>query len=172
MNKPSPQIHLFRLMGILVSGFLMFVAIKSFVVPPSWNYTDWYRGQALVDLQRQSTKLEGNESCLTCHKDQYDELMAGAHQSQSCESCHGAIINHVKDNQKVAAAVINKANEYCLNCHQWLPSRPAEFKQIDISAIKTAVKMNKSFAGPEKHKKLVDDTVQCVRCHDFHDPGA
>jgi hypothetical protein len=172
MSNPSPRAHLVRLVGVLILGFGVFLVVRGFAVPSSWNAKEWYRQQALVDLQQQPMKFGGSESCLACHKDKHDELMAGAHKSQACESCHGPIVHHVKGNQKIANAIVDNSRENCLNCHQKLESRPVEFKQIDIEAIKVAVEANKSFDGPSKHKKLVDDTVQCVRCHDFHDPGA
>jgi hypothetical protein len=185
MNKISPKSHLYRLGIVLVVFVAGFLVIRSHAVPESWNYKVWYRGANQEDLKKLPLYFGGNESCQSCHEDvslveaaaardeqgSVDEfadetenesddkpeiVMVFEHQTLNCESCHGPLADHARDDKKIGDAVVmDKSNWQCLNCHRSLISRPAKFPQFNENI--------------EKHKDLEERTL-CMKCHDPHDP--
>lgn len=167
MTEPSPRAHLYRLGAVMVAAFIVFLGILVVAAPASWNYeiTNWYRKDALVDLQRQPMVYGGisdvsasqrNESCKICHEDDVKEVAKLKHRQLSCESCHGALFDHVQDGRKVAVAFVDKERGQCWNCHAPLPNRPRGFPQFTTEENR-------------KHEQL-EETAPCLKCHDAHDP--
>ena len=185
MNKISPRSHLYRLVIVLVVSFTGFVVIRSYAVPASWNYNAWYRGDTLKDLKKLPLNYGGNESCKSCHEevslvevvenqseeefvDEFEDEIENEsdekpetvavfeHRTLNCESCHGALADHARGDEKTGDAIVmDKSNWQCMNCHRPLISRPADFPQFTEEV--------------EKHRELEEETL-CMKCHDPHDP--
>lgn len=158
MRQPSPKAHLYRLVGLLIAGLVGFVVVKAVATPASWDYEHWYRGDAVKDIAAEPLSYGGNESCVSCHREQHTELLEFNHKTLSCESCHGALADHVKDGKKIAAATVdNESNWQCLNCHEKLINRPAGFPQFAADD------------DNELHKEVANGAL-CVMCHNAHNP--
>ena len=70
--RPSPYAHQYRLVVLLAIGLIIFLVIKKFAIPESWDSDAWYRKDALPLLQQQQPVYGGNESCAgtSCHEDE------------------------------------------------------------------------------------------------------
>ncbi|NQV46242.1 MAG: hypothetical protein HQ504_00520 [Rhodospirillaceae bacterium] len=157
MSNPSPKAHLVRLAAVLVGVLVVFLIIKQMVVPDSWNYEEWYREGALALNASEPLAYGGNESCAACHQETNDELAEFKHKALSCESCHGALADHVTDGVKTAAAQVDDESTWqCLNCHEARVSKPEGFPQFDKVAIK-------------EHTEI-EEGMLCLACHTPHDP--
>jgi len=157
MSLPSPKAHIVRLVAVLVCALFVFLVIKEVVTPSSWNYKDWYRGDALALNSSYEAAYGGNQSCVACHEEVNKELAEFKHQALSCESCHGALADHVKEGEKFADALVDDESTWqCLNCHEARINKPVDFPQFE----------NKK---NEDHRDIEDDMV-CIACHTPHDP--
>ena len=157
MKEPSPKAHFVRLAGVLGVAFVVFLTLKAILVPSSWDYDNWYRGDALELNASYELAYGGNDSCVACHQDTMDEFSQAKHQQLSCESCHGALADHVKDGVKIAEAHMDDESRWqCLNCHEARVNKPKDFPQFDKITI-------------NEHKEL-DDEMLCIACHSPHDP--
>ena len=155
MKKTSPRSHLYQLGIVLVASVIGFIVVKSFAMPRSWNYEVWYRQDALGDMEHLPLIHGGNESCIECHEEEYNDATSYEHKTLNCEGCHGPLTFHVRDGEKIANAT-GKSNWQCLNCHEEEISRPKDHPQ---------------FPGDvRRHEDLLEDS-SCVRCHDPHDPS-
>jgi len=158
MRQPSPKAHLYRLAGLLIIGLIGFSVVKAVATPASWDYEHWYRADAVKDIAAEPLAYGGNEACVSCHPKQHKDLVAFNHKTLSCESCHGALADHVKGGQRIAAAKVdNDSNWQCLNCHEKLVNRPAGFPQF-------------STEENDAHKEVAANAMLCVMCHDAHNP--
>jgi len=155
MKNPTPFSHLYRLGLVLTAGLVFFMLIMITQTPASWNYEVWYRGDALADIKSLPIVHRGNDSCLECHEDEYDEMVEYAHKTLNCEGCHGPLTSHVLEGEKIADAV-GKSDWQCLNCHQAQISMPTDHPQFPGDII--------------KHENIKKNTL-CVKCHGPHDPA-
>ena len=156
MSKlPSPSAHLIRLAMVLVAGFIIFVGLKIWQTPDTWNFEVWYRGGTLEDMKKLPRIHGGNESCKSCHADEYEDATSYKHKTLNCEGCHGELSKHIKDDKKIGDAK-GKDNWVCLNCHEERISRPKDHKQ---------------FPGKVKRHQGIKAGTFCVKCHDPHDPA-
>lgn len=158
MNKPSPRSHLYRLAIVLVTGFIGFLVVKALATPQSWNYVVWYRGDNSEEMKKLPLSYGGNDSCQSCHEDEHENLTSFKHKTLNCESCHGALVDHVEGDKKTADAIVmDESNWQCLNCHRELISRPKDFPQ---------------FTSEVRRHKAKREETPCIKCHDAHDPAA
>lgn len=163
MQSPSRSSHLHRL-GIVLVGFFFFAGLVGWwAMPDSWNFEidNWYRRDALILSASIPSSYGGNESCVECHAKADRQFSARRHRGLSCESCHGALADHVRGNQKFAEAVVDKSRWQCLNCHDERINRPKDFPQFS--------KTGEIGKFVKKHKRL-DAKTTCLKCHDAHDP--
>jgi len=164
MAGPSPRSHLYRLAVLLVVGLVGFLVVRQMATPASWNYRDWYRGDALEEIALQPLIYGGidslspsqrNKSCETCHKKDFEKIKKKKHKTLSCESCHGALFDHVQGEKKIADAKIDRSRWQCENCHAEMINKPEDFPQFTFEV--------------KKHKTLEEGTP-CLKCHEAHDP--
>jgi len=155
VNDPSPKSHLIRLGLLFAAGLIIFLSIKSWQTPASWNHEVWYRGAAREDIANLPSVHGGNQSCQSCHEDAYDDATSYAHHNLNCEGCHGPVTLHVIDGEKIADAK-GASNWQCLNCHSELISKPESFPQ---------------YPGNIRRHEQRKEGVLCVKCHDPHDPS-
>ena len=167
MTEPSSRTHLYRLVVLMIAGFIVFLGVMVVAAPASWNYeiTNWYRADALAELQRQPMVYGGitevssskrNTACQSCHKDDVKDFVKLRHKQLSCESCHGALGDHARDGRKIAVAAIDRERGQCLNCHAPLANKPRGFPQFTTDENR-------------KHETL-EAGAPCLKCHDAHDP--
>ena len=103
----------------------------------------------------------GNQSCQSCHPAAIKKLRKFTHRALSCESCHGALADHVRLKKKIAAAVVDKTRPQCLNCHSEQINRP---KGFPMYSVKGEIGKRVRKHGDEGLK------ASCLKCHDAHDP--
>jgi hypothetical protein len=173
MPNPSPRTHLYRLGFVLIVAFVGFVGIVALAAPASWNYeiVNWYRTDALEELKAQPMVYGGiedmstskrNEACQSCHKEATKTLRKQKHRTLSCESCHGALFDHVREGKKIADAMIDRSTWQCLNCHEGFINKPDNFRQFRLTE---EFKKHRDFKAGE----FAPGTT-CLKCHDGHDP--
>lgn len=157
MTAPTPRTHLYRLGIVLVGAIVLFLGIRTLATPPSWNYdiAHWFRKDHLEEMKRQPLAHGGNASCQECHEDEYEETVGFEHATLNCESCHGALADHVKDDEKFADAVVDETARQCMFCHSELISRPEDFPQFTMEV--------------RRHRRE-GAAEDCFECHDAHDP--
>lgn len=163
MSGPSPVNHIYRLGIVLVAFFAAAILIGWWAVPSSWNFDvdNWYRKDTLIENAQKPLVYGGNESCEDCHEPAMRKLAKYNHAALSCESCHGPLADHVKENKRFAAAKVDKSRWQCENCHLEQINKPEDLPQFS--------KTGDIGKFVNKHKRLEDKTL-CLECHDAHDP--
>lgn len=173
MKKPSSVTHLYRLGMVGFAGLVVFLVLVFALSPESWNYdmSYWHRADSLQDMQQQPLIYGGiediaaskrNAACVTCHKDTTKAVKKLQHQKLSCESCHGALFDHARDGKKIADAAIDRSTGQCLNCHENLVNKPANFPVFETA--EKYIKHREFTAGD------FPTGTTCLKCHDAHDP--
>jgi len=92
----------------------------------------------------------GGGQCAECHEAETAKAASARHAGISCESCHGALLEHVEGDAAPPAATIRPVlptDSVCIRCHSIAIGRPASQLQID----------------PAGHYAPV-----CLQCHDPH----
>ena len=174
--------HVKRVFALLIIAVIAGFGVRRLLLPETFGTVGHYRAESLRDMLNLERIYQGKEACAPCH-DNYDILEKDVHYDTQCENCHGpgnihiAQIetfldqNHLKPTESgkyteetlkaVPEDMAQMPKEYtlegCLFCHRKLASRPRDFAQID----------------PEEHFKLLhvtDDSIQCVECHNPHEP--
>ncbi len=163
-SGPSRYAHLVRLAQVMAAFFILAGLAGWWATPASWNYDidNWYRRDALIDAAAKPLAYGGNESCVACHKAADKQLRKYKHRALSCESCHGALADHVQNDKRFAAAVVDKSRWQCENCHAEQINRPSDFPQFS--------KTGEIGKEVKKHKRLDAETL-CLKCHNAHDPA-
>ena len=91
-----------------------------------------------------------SDYCKDCHSDKYS-IMQTPHAIIHCENCHGPVLDHPTDPEKLT---IDKKRELCLRCHF-----PLAYPTSDRAHIRGV--------DPEKH----NPGIECSACHDPHKPN-
>jgi cytochrome c553 len=160
--------HITRLILLMVAFGAAAYAAKGFFTPESFYLYGHYRGDSVAEIASDKPKYKGSEYCQPCHAEQYAVWLKGVHHGAAlgklvqCEVCHGAaggrdaggLFQHVATGVDHPAsgklAVPTDTQKLCSLCHEKMPGRPAEQRQIVIAA----------HAG----------TQQCTTCHNPHSP--
>lgn len=141
--------HLLRFAGLFVIAFLLFWAIRGFVVPKTFGKYGHYRAAAMDEIAAHPAKFAGHEACETCHSDKAEVKNKGKHEGVNCEACHGPLAAHAADPTvtppKLDTAVL------CIRCHAASADRPKNFPQVSA----------------EEHS----GGVPCETCHQPHSPA-
>ncbi|MCG3193106.1 MAG: hypothetical protein DIJKHBIC_02356 [Thermoanaerobaculia bacterium] len=143
------KVHLFRMAGLFVVGFLVFAGARAVFVPEGFGVYGHYRAGALEDNRAFPLVHAGRAACAGCHGDEPEALKASRHAKVGCEACHGALAVHADDPAKLTPKKPD-AKTLCLVCHMANVAKPSGFKQI----------------SPEDHPEGV-----CTECHDPHSPA-
>ncbi len=149
MNFFKDAGHLFRFAGLFVLAFVVFWAIRGFVVPKSFGQYGHYRGNAIGDVAAHPIRFAGHDACETCHTDVLDVKKAGKHAHVNCEACHGPQAKHA-DDPSVTPAKLDTA-VLCVRCHAASAARPKGFPQV--------------------HAADHSSGVACETCHQPHSPA-
>jgi hypothetical protein len=146
MFKLPPQIVRVILLTVFIVG--SYLTARAFLTPHSFGKYGWYRADALEEIASRPRHYAGQKACDECHSDEVVKVAKFDHKTVSCESCHGALLNHAEDPDHTTVA--KHDDSHCLRCHLSNVGRPAFLKQIT----------------PEKHY-----TGQaCKECHAPHQP--
>ncbi len=145
--------HLARA-GALLSAVLIIVLVVPRVVPTPAFLAEYgfHRGEVKENAEEWSSlpiQYVSSSICNDCHQDNYGIWEKGNHRTVSCENCHGPVNPHLEGK---ARPVVDSSRELCGLCHARLISRPSNFPQVDMEEM--------------------GGHVDCVTCHDPHDPRA
>ena len=150
MNTFRDAGHLFRLAGVFLAGILLFLILRSFMVPKSFGQYGHYRGNALSEIAARPINFAGHETCETCHVDVLDKKKDGKHAHVNCEACHGPLAKHADDPASVTPAKLDTAI-LCVRCHEANAAKPKAFPQV-VSAARS-------------------NGLPCDTCHQPHSPA-
>lgn len=142
--------HLVRVAGLFAAGVVVFVLLRSLLIPEGFGRYGHYRAGALDDARAQEVAHAGRDACLACHEDAAEAAKGGGHARVRCEACHGPLAAHAEDPTE-RKAVKPDAARLCVRCHQASVARPASFPQKDRA----------EHAGDEA----------CTTCHVAHHPA-
>ncbi len=144
-----PQIKRLALLFVIFIG-LFFVA-RYFLVPESFGEFGHYRGLSLVENQAKLPKYAGQLACADCHENETNLKAQNEHKSVSCESCHGAGMDHINSTDSIIHMQVPKSREFCAACHAENAARKTDnIIQIDVA----------------KH----NPEGLCFECHNPHSP--
>ena len=144
---PDQVLRLAILLGIVVVAL---IAARMRFVPESFGEIGHYRADAITAVESLPIHYAGTQVCAECHEDEAAVKAASYHRTLSCEVCHGPAAAHADDYEAQTPFVPRARGQACLECHEYLESRPTGFPQI-LEA---------------RHNPL----EPCVDCHDPHDP--
>jgi hypothetical protein len=119
----------------------------------AWNpYLDFalHRDSNAKQWATLTMSFADSSACIKCHVTEASRLIGNNHSAIGCQSCHGALLEHVEagDNASKADVLIKvPTDEVCIRCHAAAEGRPADFKTI----------------VPADHY-----VGQCLQCHDPH----
>jgi len=135
---------------ILIVFLVMAVAIVVVrtMLPPAIKDTSIHV-QSTIDRElARPVHYAGSEPCAGCHEEPALKK-SGYHRTLSCETCHGPAKAHA-ENPTETKPVAPRKRDFCVLCHEYDPSRPTGFPQIN----------------PVAHNPL----KPCISCHNPHDP--
>ena len=160
--------HIARLIFFLVAFGAGAYAAKQFFTVPSFYVYGHYRGDSVAEIASDKPKYKGSDYCQTCHAAEFAAWSKGVHHSVDvgkavqCEVCHGpaggrdagGLFQHVATGTDHPASgelpVPRDTVKLCTLCHEKMPGRPAEQRQIVVA----------THAG----------TQPCTTCHNPHSP--
>jgi cytochrome c553 len=161
-------LHIVRLIFlVVVIGAAAYIAKTVFTADSFYLYGH-YRGNSVAEIASEKPRYKGPEYCQSCHAERYAEWFKGVHNTPDigkvvkCEVCHGAAgsrdvrgrFEHSASGpdhpNNVKLIIPTDTTKLCSLCHEKMPGRPAEQRQIDVA----------SHAG----------TQQCKTCHNPHSP--
>jgi len=112
------------LIGLLVSGLLLFAASRSFEEkPPDNAVVEQQTKKVSVEKQSEPPFFVANPYCLACHVDFEAEELVVDHMvvGVGCERCHGESERHRSDEENATAPEIMypraKIRPMCMICH-------------------------------------------------------
>ncbi|OGB60390.1 MAG: hypothetical protein A2Y94_08320 [Caldithrix sp. RBG_13_44_9] len=146
--KRIPE-QLRRLSILVLLLIVLFVMIRTLLVPRDFGKYGHYRASAVDEIVSQSIHYAGREACEECHDDIAGVKSSGFHRNVACEVCHGPGAAHMEDPSGVQLTAPRERG-YCPLCHEYLTSRPTGFPQI-VSDLHNPMK-------------------PCIACHEPHDP--
>jgi cytochrome c553 len=160
--------HIVRLTLLIVAGVVLAYAAKQLFTADSFYLYGHYRGKSVAEIAVDKPKFNTPKFCEQCHAVQYAEWSKSVHNSPDsgkvvkCEVCHGAAGDRDFKSPYVNAstgkdhpnglkmAVPTETAKLCTLCHEQMPGRPAQQRQIVVA----------THAG----------TQQCATCHNPHSP--
>lgn len=138
-----------RILVIIVIVVAGIIITRRMFVPESFGVDGHYRAVAVDSAIAQKIQYAGHKICSECHDDIAAEKGNSYHRNVNCEVCHGPAASHVETLGDVLPDV-PRGREHCILCHEYNPSRPTGFPQIN----------------PVMHNPV----KPCVSCHNPHAP--
>ena len=121
--------HLFRLAAVFLIGLLVFLVVRSALVPKSFGQYGHFRGSTLTDLAARPVNFAGHQACESCHSDVLEKKKGGRHARVNCEACHGPLAKHADDPTSVTPEKLDTA-VLCVRCHEANAAKPKPFPQV------------------------------------------
>jgi hypothetical protein len=121
--------HLIRLAVVAAMGAMLFLVLRTLVVPRSFGEYGHYRGAAIAEAAERPIAHAGHEVCEGCHTDASDQKKLGKHVVVPCEACHGAQAKHADDPGTVKPPKLDTAI-VCSRCHEANSAKPKGFPQV------------------------------------------
>jgi hypothetical protein len=140
--------HLLRLAAVFLVGAILFLGLRSVLVPSDYGQLGPYRARALTENQARPVVHAGQVACLDCHADVAEIRITNAHARIGCESCHGPLAAHATDPSVTAARPDPRLT--CAICHVPNVAKPSGFKTVTFT----------------EHA----DPGPCTACHPAHAP--
>lgn len=147
LKKIPEQIK--RLSVIIILVVPLFIIGRNMFVPEDFGELGHYRTSAIDEIIKSEIHYAGQTACYDCHEEIFEDKMNGFHKNLSCEVCHGPSAKHTEDPEN-NIPIAPRLRQYCVLCHEYLPSRPTGFPQIIASS-----------HNPVK---------PCIKCHEAHNP--
>jgi len=138
-----------RLSVLLVILIIVFIVVRSFLIPKDFGEIGHYRTSAVQNNADKKMNYAGQEACTDCHDVIVKIKSRGFHKNVACEVCHGPLMQHI-DSPDEFKPQMQRNRNFCPLCHEYLPSKPTGFPQI-VSASHNPRKI-------------------CVTCHNPHNP--
>lgn len=132
MNHFKDAGHLFRLAAVFVFGTLLFLGVRTFLVPKSFGQFGHYRADAIGEMAARTVKYAGHETCEACHTDVVEKKTAGKHAHVNCEACHGPQAAHADDPTSVTPPKLD-TTQLCPQCHEENAAKPRGFPQVNAA---------------------------------------
>src|SRR5262249_54454553 len=120
---------LFRLASVFLIGIILFVVVRSFLVPRTFGQYGHFRGAAIQEIAAKPIVYAGHEACETCHSEVLEVKAKGKHVRVACESCHSALAAHSEDPGSIHPEKLDTA-VLCARCHEASSSKPKWFRQV------------------------------------------
>jgi predicted CXXCH cytochrome family protein len=149
LNRFKNTEHLIRLMLLVTATAIIFVIIRSALMPKSFGKFGFYRAEALAEIKATPLQYAGQKSCTPCHKTNAEQKLISRHRLLSCEVCHGPLMLHTLNPTEVKASKPDSIG-VCSRCHSRNVTRPKDLPQVDI----------------EEHRQ----GFVCIECHWPHHP--
>lgn len=121
--------HLFRMASLFLLGIVVFLVLRSFLVPKSFGQYGHYRGDALAEVRTHAIQYAGHQTCETCHTDVLEIKEKGRHARVACESCHGPLAKHA-DDPTAQQPEKPDTRVLCVRCHEASTAKPKKFPQV------------------------------------------
>lgn len=158
MEEGSPKPHLiqhavFRAGVAVLFVIIVFLIFRHISTPRSFGQYGYYRGDNVTDWTSLNSSYAppGNAVCSKCHALEVQEKSQAEHSKFDCQSCHGPLMEHVRNPSDSHPAVVGNA-ALCGTCHRVLVGRTKE----RIASVKVG-----------EHSGGLD----CTRCHNPHQPS-
>jgi hypothetical protein len=119
----------FRVVALFAGGFLLFLLVRSALVPPDFGVYGFYRAGALADNRARPVAYAGQMACVDCHSEVIETRKAGRHATIACEACHGPLARHAAGNFDPKPTRLDP-RQLCLQCHARSAGKPASFPQM------------------------------------------
>ena len=140
--------HLIRPALVFLAGLVIFLLVRSVVVPPSFGQFGHYRGDVLQEVRHRPVQYAGQKECGGCHSEVVEARDKGTHKTITCEACHGPAARHLADSDKKPAKL--EVEALCTHCHEADSTKPKWFRQVNA----------KEHSGG----------ASCDGCHQAHSP--
>jgi Cytochrome c554 and c-prime len=129
MKWPKDIGHLLRLGAIFIGAGILFLAVRSLLVPHSFGKYGHFRGDAVAEIAARPVAFAGRELCEACHAEVVALKNPGKHKGVSCEACHGPQARHADDPGNIIPPKLH-AETLCVKCHEGNLAKPVAFPQI------------------------------------------
>jgi ribosomal protein L37AE/L43A len=159
---------------ITFTGFiLIFILVRSILLPKSFGELGHYRKDALKEIGDLPTHYIGSQICSNCHEDKVLRISEGVHAKLKCELCHGPAKTHATYADTIPGKVLADSlklfrqadRKFCATCHA-----------INMARIKIkndTINQSVIHQVDVKVHNLLDDENKeqnCIECHNPHDP--
>jgi len=152
----------------MVVAAVLAYAAKQFFTAASFYQFGHYRGDSVAEIASDKPKFGTPKACEKCHAEKSAQWAKGVHNQMDkgkivkCEVCHGpsssrdvkGLFDNVATGKEhpngLKMAIPADSVKLCTLCHEKMPGRPAEQRQVDVA----------SHAGAQ----------QCTSCHNAHSP--